>query len=187
MKYIIVINIILLFFCILSKILGLSILISHLDEFIQVYNQHYSAKSLSHNTCSIDIIKNSISLFLLGRISLGSIKYNHIKYVKYYSDQKNIIEPDQNKLIIQLLKKYNKYIQDELILKIDKELSTVLQILALIKNDYSHAKFTELYSEIFQYFYLNSNTVHFRSSYYFKGFSNLFYITTYLLIYKGIR
>ena len=76
MKYIIIINFIVLFFCLFSKLLLLTHLISHLDEFIQVYNLYHSHLSLP--AADVDLVKKSISLFIVPGIcgiSLGSLLF----------------------------------------------------------------------------------------------------------------
>ena len=77
MKYIIIYNIILLFICIIAKLLALSILINQLDEYIHVYNLYYSVKNNGD-----DIVKNSMSFLLAmqgrsGLVSSSVVQFYH--------------------------------------------------------------------------------------------------------------
>lgn len=77
MKYIIIINIIVLLFCLFSKLILLTHLTGNLDDFIQVYNLYHSHLSLP--AAVVELVKKSISLFIvpgIRGISLGSLFFN---------------------------------------------------------------------------------------------------------------
>lgn len=90
MKYIIIFNIFLLFFGIVVKIIGLSILISKLDQYIYVYNTFYSPKDSQQIVETSNLIESIMVLQIHSTVikkGERSKLINGVNTINYYSDQ----------------------------------------------------------------------------------------------------